>query len=59
MLVLTRKVGEAIKIGDNITVVLVEIQNGQVRLGIQAPEEIPVHRLEIYNAIKRGERGEG
>lgn len=59
MLVLTRKIGEAIKIGDNITVILVEIQNGQVRLGIQAPEEIPVHRLEVYNAIKREERGEG
>lgn len=51
MLVLSRKCGEKIIIGDNITVEVVEIQGGKVRLGIVAPREVPVHRQEIYQAI--------
>jgi carbon storage regulator len=51
MLVLTRKLGEVIKIGDKIKVVVVSIDGGSVKLGIEAPEEIPVHREEVYEKI--------
>ncbi|RLB19831.1 MAG: carbon storage regulator [Deltaproteobacteria bacterium] len=51
MLVLTRKVNESITIGSNITVTVVDIRGGQVRLGIEAPRDTSVHRTEIYNAI--------
>ncbi|HUI29788.1 MAG TPA: carbon storage regulator CsrA [Candidatus Acidoferrales bacterium] len=51
MLVLTRKLGEAIKIGDKVKVVVVSIDGTSVKLGIEAPEEIPVHREEIYKKI--------
>jgi len=47
MLVLSRKVGETIKIGDSIYITLVELRGDKIRLGIQAPREIPVNRLEI------------
>ena len=52
MLVLTRKIGEGIAIGSNIRVVILEIQGGQVRLGIEAPSEVPVHRDEVYARIR-------
>lgn len=52
MLVLTRRIGESIIIGHNIKVMVTDIQGNQVRLGIDAPFEIPVHRGEIYEKIK-------
>jgi len=52
MLILTRKDQETICIGDDITVKIMGIRNGQVRLGILAPKETSVHREEIYNKIK-------
>ncbi len=51
MLILTRKVGEKITIGDNIEITVVEIKGKQVRLGINAPSELPVHREEVYRRI--------
>jgi len=51
MLILTRKLGEVIKIGDKIKVVVVSIDGGSVKIGIEAPEEIPVHRQEVYEKI--------
>lgn len=54
MLVLTRKPDEKIIINNNIEIVVVDIQNGRVRLGINAPNKIPVHREEVHLAIKQG-----
>ena len=51
MLCLSRKASEEIVIGDDIRVMVVEIRSGQVKLGITAPAEIPVHRSEIYDQI--------
>ena len=51
MLVLTRKITEGITIGPNIRVIVLEIKGGQVRLGIEAPHTVPVHRDEIYARI--------
>ena len=53
MLVLSRQRDESIIIGDNIVVTIVDIRGDKVRLGIQAPTEIPVHRREVYEAIQR------
>lgn len=53
MLVLSRKKDESIIIADNIVITVVEIRGDKVRLGIQAPKEIPVHRQEVYDAIQR------
>lgn len=53
MLVLSRKKNEKITIGDDITVAVVEIRGDKVRLGIEAPKEVPVHRQEVYDAIQR------
>ena len=53
MIVLTRKKNESIVINDNITVVVVEVRGDKVRLGIQAPANIPVNRLEVFKAIQR------
>ena len=52
MLILTRKLGEAIAIGDDIWVTVVDIQGRQIRLGIDAPKSLPVYRAEIYERIK-------
>ncbi len=56
MLVLSRQRDESIMIGDNVVITIVDIRGDKVRLGIQAPEEIPVHRQEVYEAIKRDGR---
>ena len=53
MLVLSRKKDEKIIIGDSITLMVVEIRGDKVRLGIEAPKEVSVHREEVYEAIKR------
>lgn len=53
MLVLSRKHGEKIVIGDSITLMVVEIKGDKVRLGIEAPRDVAVHRSEIYDAIKK------
>ncbi|MEQ9407021.1 MAG: carbon storage regulator CsrA [Fuerstiella sp.] len=57
MLVLSRKKDEKIVIGDNITLMVIEIRGDKVRLGIDAPRDVSVHREEIYDAIKREETG--
>ena len=53
MLVLSRQKDESIIIGDDVEVVIVDVRGDKVRLGINAPREIPVHRKEIYEAIQR------
>ena len=53
MLVLSRKKNESIVINDDIVIVVVEIRGDKVRLGVDAPKEVPVHRREVYEAIKR------
>lgn len=53
MLVLSRQRDESIIIGDNIVITVVDIRGDKVRLGIQAPTEVPVHRQEVYEAIQR------
>ncbi len=58
MLVLSRKKNESIVINNDITIVVVEIRGDKVRLGVEAPKEVPVHRREVYDAIKRNEAGE-
>ncbi len=52
MLVLTRNIGETLNIGDDITVTVLGIHCGQVRIGVTAPKDVPVHREEIYQKIK-------
>ena len=53
MLVLSRKKNESIVINDDITIVVVEIRGDKVRIGVEAPKEVPVHRNEVYEAIRR------
>ncbi|MBU6384950.1 MAG: carbon storage regulator CsrA [Pirellula sp.] len=53
MLVLSRKKNESIVINNEITIVVVEIRGDKVRLGVEAPKEVPVHRREVYDAIQR------
>ena len=55
MLVLSRKKNESIVINNDITIVVVEIRGDKVRLGVEAPKEVPVHRREVYDAIKLNE----
>ncbi len=59
MLVLSRKKNESIVINNEITIVVVEIRGDKVRLGVEAPKEVPVHRQEVFEAIQRsGESAE-
>lgn len=55
MLVLSRQRDQSIIIGDNIVITIVDIRGDKVRLGINAPAELPVHRQEVYEAIQRGD----
>jgi carbon storage regulator len=52
MLTLTRKVGESIRIGDDIEIVVKEIRRNQVRIGIVAPREVPIYREEVYESMQ-------
>lgn len=53
MLILTRKVGETVVIGDEVTVTVLGVKGNQVRLGVNAPREVAVHREEIFDRIRR------
>jgi len=59
MLVLSRKKNESIVINDDITIVVVEIRGDKVRLGIEAPKGVPVHRREVFDALRRDEAAAG
>lgn len=54
MLILTRRIGEKLVIGDNIEITVLEIKGNQVRVGIDAPKDVSVHREEIYDRIQSG-----
>jgi carbon storage regulator len=56
MLVLTRRVDETLMVGDEVTVTVLGVKGNQVRIGINAPEEVSIHREEIYERIKAEER---
>ena len=58
MLILTRRVGEALMIGDNVTVTVLGVKGNQVRIGVNAPKHVAVHREEIFERIKREQDGE-
>ncbi len=55
MLILTRRIGEMLRIGDTIQVTILDIKGSQVRIGIEAPKDVPVHREEVYEKIKAGQ----
>ncbi len=56
MLVLSRQRDESIVIGDNVVITIVDVRGDKVKLGIEAPREVPVHRQEVYEAIQRENR---
>ena len=58
MLILTRRVGESVIIGDNITLTVLGVRGHQVRLGVDAPKEVSVHREEIYQRIQKEKNGD-
>lgn len=59
MLILTRKIGESIIIGDNIAVTILGVKGGQIKVGVNAPREVSVHREEIYEKIKEESNSDG
>jgi carbon storage regulator len=59
MLILTRRTGESVMIGDEVVVAVLSVKGNQVRLGIEAPKSVPVHREEIYRRIQAGEAAPG
>ena len=58
MLILTRRVGETLMIGDEVTVTVLGVKGNQIRIGVNAPKEVAVHREEIYERIKKEEAAE-
>ena len=54
MLILTRNTGESLMIGDDVTITVLQVKGNQVRIGVNAPKETPVHREEIYLKVKAG-----
>ena len=54
MLILTRRVGESLMVGDNVTVTVLGVKGNQVRIGVNAPKDVAVHREEIYSRIHEG-----
>lgn len=59
MLILTRRVGESVVIGEDVTVTVLGVKGNQVRIGINAPKTVAVHREEIYERIKSGRAADG
>lgn len=57
MLVLTRRAGESIVIGNDVTVTVLEVRGDQIRLGIDAPKDVPIHREEVYVQVQQANRG--
>ena len=58
MLILTRRVGETVMIGNEVTFTVLGVKGNQVRIGVNAPKDVAVHREEIYERIKREEQGD-
>jgi len=58
MLILTRRVGETVMIGDDVTITVLGVKGTQVRIGIKAPKDTPVHREEIFERIQRESEGD-
>ncbi len=58
MLILTRRVGETLMVGDDVTVTVLGVKGNQVRIGVNAPKDVAVHREEIYQRIQREKNGQ-
>ena len=59
MLILTRRIGETLMVGDDVTVTVLGVKGNQVRIGVNAPKEVAVHREEIYQRKKKEKSGDG